>query len=87
MDLPKVIIQDNYNDYLNGKEVLATVISKNNRLQKGAHVMGFHNSIAVNTMVTVPREKQTHYIGVEGMVTNVDDSSTSDSKQVKVVKL
>lgn len=87
MDLLRVIIQDNYGDYLNGKEVEATVVSEDKPVEKGMHVMGFHNSIAVNTTFTVPREKQTHYIGVEGMITNVDTSRTNHSKQVKVIKL
>lgn len=89
MDLPKVIIRDNYTDYLNGKEVEATIISDEKPVEKGMHVMGFHNSIAVNTVFTVPKEKQSHYIGVEGMVTNINYGASTDtnSKQVKVVKL
>jgi hypothetical protein len=89
MDLPKVIIKDNYTDYLNGKEVEATVVSEKNAVEKGMHVMGFHNSIAVNTTVAVPKEKQSHYIGVEGMVTDIDFTSPADAHvaKVKVVKI
>ena len=87
MDLPKVVIKDNYSDYLNGKEVEATVVSEKKALQKGMHVMGFHNSIAVNTAFTVPKEKQSHYIGVEGMVTEIDASPSGTQPHVKVVKL
>ncbi|HTF29555.1 MAG TPA: hypothetical protein VK625_11970 [Flavitalea sp.] len=57
MNLPNVIVLDNYADYVNGKEVETTVVSDKN-LEKGMHVTGFHNSIAVNTALTVPREKQ-----------------------------
>jgi hypothetical protein len=89
MDLPKVIIKDNYADYLNGKEVEATVISAERPVEKGMHVMGFHNSIAVNTVFTVPREKQAQYIGVEGMVTVIHYGASPEtpSPRVKVVKL
>lgn len=88
MNLPKVIIKDNYADFLIGKEVEATVISTGQPIEKGMHVMGFHNSIAVNTAFTVPKEKQSHYIGVEGMVTNINyDTSDIKIPKVKVVKL
>jgi hypothetical protein len=89
MDLPKVIIKDSYADFLTGKEVEATLISQEQPIEKGTHVMGFHNSIAVNTAFTVPKEKQSHYIGVEGMVTNINYDGTSDKqpKKIKVVKL
>lgn len=87
MNLPKVIILDNYADYLNGKEVEATVVS-DRTLEKGMHVMGFHNSIAVNTTLIVPREKQSHYIGVEGMVTDISQTTSIDhAPQIKVVKV
>lgn len=89
MDLPKVIIDDNYTDFLNGKEVTATVVSDSS-LEKGMHVMGFHNSIAVNTGFSVPKGKQSHYIGVEGMVTGIADGTTAASNahpHVKVVKI
>lgn len=89
MELPKVIIKENYADFLNGKEVEATVVSEKSTVEKGMHVMGFHNSIAVNTGITVPKEKQAHYIGVEGMVTDVSYTASSDHHklQVKVVKV
>lgn len=85
MDLPKVIIKDNYADYLNGKEVEATVVSEE-PVAKGMHVMGFHNSIAVNTALPVPKEKQAHYIGVEGMVTAITSGDGADP-HVRIVKL
>lgn len=88
MDLPKVIINDNYTDFLNGEEVEATVVSEKQDLETGMHVMGFHNSIAVNTGFTVPREKQSHYIGVEGKVTAIDSSSPAHERpHVRVVKI
>jgi len=89
MDLPKVIIKENYADFLNGKEVEATVVSGNIPVEKGMHVMGFHNSIAVNTGVTVPKEKQSHYIGVEGMVTDINYPVVSGQQaaRVRIVKV
>jgi hypothetical protein len=89
MNLPKVIIKDNYTDYLNGKEVEATIVSNKQPVEKGMHVMGFHNSIAVNTGFTVPKEKQAHYIGVEGMVTDIDYNSSPDDNtpHIRIVKV
>ena len=88
MDLPKVVIKDNYSDFLSGKEVEATIVSGKQPVEKGMHVMGFHNSLAVRSGLSVPREKQSHYIGVEGMVTDINYSSSGDHQtQIKVVKL
>ena len=89
MNLPKVIINDNYTDYLNGKEVEATIVSDKQPVEKGMHVMGFHNSIAVNTGFTVPKEKQHHYIGVEGMVTEIEYNNSPGRKtpHIKIVKI
>lgn len=87
MDLPKVIIRENYTDFLNGKEVEATVVSNNLPVEKGMHVMGFHNSIAVNSGVSVPREKQSHYIGVEGRITATHLPGGEEPSRVKIVKV
>lgn len=86
MDLPKVIINDSYADFLNGKEVDATIVS-GKPVEKGMHVMGFHNSIAVNTGFAVPKAKQAHYIGVEGMVTETATTTDRGSAHVKIVKV
>lgn len=85
MDLPKVVINGNYTDFLNGKEVEATAVGSPTRLKKGMAVMGFHNSIAVNSNVSVPREKQSQYIGVEGLVTDAGDNAAKHPR-LKVVK-
>ena len=92
MNLPKVIIKESYADYLSGKEVEATVVSdknKNkNRVEKGMHVMGFHSSIDALPAFTAPREKRYHYIGVEGMVTEIYEAASDDhTPEVKVVKV
>ena len=87
MDLPKVIIRERYGDFLEGKEVEATVITKA-PLKKGMHVMGYHDSIGVNTAVTVPKDKQSHYIGVEGVVTATPAILPPDGREsrIKIVK-
>lgn len=87
MNLPKVIINDNYADYLSGKEVEATVVSERERIEKGMHVMGFHNSIAINTGVSVPREKQVHYIGVEGLITEIERNDHNQKPHVRIRKV
>ena len=88
MELPKVIIDDNYYDFLNGKEVKATFVSHKPAVEKGMHVMGFHNSIANNTGLPVPREKQSHYIGVEGVITEIEGLATDHQRpHVKVIKI
>lgn len=87
MELPKVIIKDSYADYLEGKEVEATLVSEKKRVEKGMHVMGFHNSIAVNTGVPVPKDKQSHYLGVEGRVTDIREPASGDYRDLRVVKV
>jgi len=87
MELPKVVIKDNYADFLDGKEVEATVVTGNEAVEKGMHVMGFHNSIAVNTGITVPKEKQSHYIGVEGRITDIRHPADPNALRIKVVKV
>lgn len=89
MDLPKVVIKENYSDFLNGKEVEATVVSHGLHVEKGMRVMGFHNSIAVNTGTAVPKDKQSHYIGVEGEVTEIHPSTSTGQpvSRIRVVKV
>lgn len=88
MNLPRVVITANYTDFLNGKEVDATLVSTAPALEKGMRVMGFHNSIAVNTDVAVPREKQSQYIGVEGMITEIEAGAPNQRHpKIKVIKI
>lgn len=92
MELPKVIIKDNYNEYLNGKEVTAALAGSSSApLQPGAHVIAFKDSIAAATDVPVPKQQQAHYIGVEGTVTEVEPLSrghaAADRQLVRVRKL
>ena len=87
MELPKVIIRGSYADYLDGKEVEATVASKAGDVKKGMHVMAFHNSIAVNTSVTVPKDRQPQYIGMEGLVADIANARQGAAKAMRVIKL
>ena len=68
----KVIIQDSYNDFLDGKEVRATLTdSKNPSVSTGERVMAFKHTIAAETDLTVPKSQQSHYIGIEGTITEI----------------
>ncbi|HEY0742032.1 MAG TPA: hypothetical protein VGD40_11250 [Chryseosolibacter sp.] len=88
MSLPKVVIKDNFNDYLNGKEVKATFISQTKeQAWPGEHVMAFKDAIASDTNVPVPKSQQSHFIGIEGTITEVvNDSGARNTQFVKVVK-
>lgn len=92
MELPKVIIKQNYTAYLNGNEVTASLVGSTSApLQPGAHVIAFKDSIAAASDVPVPKAQQAHYIGVEGTVTGIEPSPaghpTSERQIVRVRKL
>lgn len=92
MQMPKVVIKENYTAYLNGKEVTASLVGPVAApLQPGAHVMAFKDSIAAASDVPVPKAQQAHYIGVEGTVTGIEPSlaghPTSERQIVRVRKL
>jgi hypothetical protein len=72
---PSVIIRDNFNDFLDGKEVKATFIHPTkDAVWPGAHVLAFKHSIASENDVPVPRSQQSHYIGIEGTIIEVGGS-------------
>jgi hypothetical protein len=93
MELPKVVIKDNYDEYLNGSEVKAArVDSSPAPLQPGQHVLAFKDAIAAATDIPVPKRQQSHYIGIEGTVTQTepvaeDLSATTGRQFVRVRKL
>jgi hypothetical protein len=89
MSLPKVIIKDNFNDYLSGKEVKAAFISQTKeQAWPGEHVMAFKDAIASDTNVPVPKSQQSHFIGIEGTITEVvNDKSAKNTQFVRVVKV
>jgi hypothetical protein len=81
MEMPKVVIRDNYNDYLQGKEVVATFIEAAHKpVWPGERVMAFKDSIAAKSDVPVPKSEQSHYIGIEGTVTKVLSDKTVDTR-------
>jgi hypothetical protein len=81
MEMPKVVIRDNYNDYLQGKEVVATFIEAAHKaVWPGERVMAFKDSIAARSDVPVPKSEQSHYIGIEGTVTKVLSDKTTETR-------
>jgi hypothetical protein len=89
MNLPKVVIKDNFTDYLNGKEVKATFISQTKeQAWPGERVIAFKDAIAANTNVPVPKSQQSHFIGIEGAITEVvNDLKARNTQFVKIVKI
>ncbi len=88
MDEVRAAVRD-YADFLNGKEVRATVIGRPARnLTPGDTVVAFKHTLAAETGVTVPRAQQSHYIGVEATVTDViiDEVSSSQKPSLRVRK-
>jgi hypothetical protein len=89
--LPVITLKEDYIRYLQGDEVFITVDLDDN-IFEGDHVLVFKDSIPVNTSITVPREKQSAYIGVEGIVTKLVDRTyendgTEPKKQTLAVKI
>jgi hypothetical protein len=89
MNLPKVVIKDNFTDYLDGKEVKAAFISQTKeQAWPGEHVMAFKDAIAADTNVPVPKSQQSHFIGIEGTITEVmNDKAAKNTQFVRVIKL
>jgi hypothetical protein len=89
--IPVITLKEDYNRYLQGDEVLITVNLSDN-IFEGDHVLVYRDSIPVKTNIAVPREKQSEYIGVEGVVTKLIDrtyenESTDPKKQTLSVKI
>ena len=83
---PKVIIRDSYNDFLDGKEVRATLTGSKHTPITGERVMAFKHTIAAETDVTVPKSQQSHYIGIEGTITGIrDDVSVKGNSHHPVI--
>ena len=93
MELPKVVIKDNFNEYLSGKEVKAALADAASApLQPGEHVIAFKDSLAAVTDVPVPKQQQSHYIGIEGTVTHIEfvtdgPAALTDHQLLRVKKL
>ena len=90
MELRKVVIKDNFNDFLNGKEVEAALLPPlKNSISPGEHVLAFKDSIAATTNVSVPKEEMHRTIGVEGTVvsTSVKTNPSAEGVRVKIKKI
>ena len=88
MELPQVLIKNNYYDYLNGNEVEATVVlPENGRIQPGEHVLAYRDSLATLYDVPVPKEMQSRYIGIEGRVTQLGFRGTDKPQNGARVQL
>jgi hypothetical protein len=92
MSIPKVIIKQDFHDYLNGKEVEATFVAGTpEEVWPGEPVLAFQDSVAANSDMPVPTSQLSHVIGIEGTVTQVLHSKTAESAHldepvIKVVK-
>ena len=89
--LPIITLKKDYESYLKGNEILTTIDASDN-IFEGDHVMVYKDSIPVKTNIPVPREKQSEYIGVEGIVTKLinrvyDDEHIDPRKQTVAVKI
>lgn len=83
----KAFVLDDYFDFLQGIEVRAGIIGKHDHLPAtGEHVMVFKHSIAAETGVPVPRSQQSHYIGIEGLITAVESVNSTGRQPVLKVK-
>jgi len=73
MKLPKVIIKDDFENYLNGLEVDGKVKDKYaaEALAPGNRILAFKDAVASETSVAVPREKQSSAIGIEGKIMSI----------------
>jgi hypothetical protein len=72
MELREIIVED-FNNFINGNEVEATAELKDNKIiHPGERILAFKNSLAAETSIPVPREKQDHAMGIEARVTAVE---------------
>jgi|GEM_PF-5734315 len=63
----------NFNDYLAGREVEATIrLKADEQISEGQRVLAIKDTIAATTGVPVPAGKVDQVMGVEGTVTSVE---------------
>lgn len=88
MDLHHALIR-NFDDYLAGREVEATVRLKNNEtILPGEHIIATKDTIAATTDVPVPAGKIDQVMGIEGTVTEVEQRDPRKSgSRVQVVRV
>ena len=87
MELHQVLIK-NFDEFLSGKEVEATAQFKDSAvIAPGERVLAFKDSIAATSSVAVPRNRQDHSIGIEGMVTAVSSRDAMKSGKRLLLKV
>jgi hypothetical protein len=84
METPKVIIKDNFSDFLEGKVVNAQP-ANNAVLHEGEKVIAVKDSIAGITSVPVPPNEIHRAMGIDAVV--VGASSTDQKKSATVPNL
>lgn len=90
MSLYKVIIKQDFHDYLDGKEVEATFVSrKPEQVWPGEHVLAFKDTAAATSDIPRPTADFSTAIGIEGTVTQVYHSKTAESSEIEtpVIKI
>lgn len=78
---------NSYHQYLEGNEVRceAGLVSEK-ELQIGDHILVFQDTTAAHTTASVPRrEMQSNYIGVEGIITDIQ--LRGDVEEVSIKKI
>jgi hypothetical protein len=91
MELHHALIR-NFNDYLAGREVEATIqLKANEQLIPGERVLAVKDTIAATTDLAVPAGKIDQVMGIEGMITSIEMRepvrSGSRTQIVRVKKL
>jgi hypothetical protein len=91
MDMHQALIK-NFNDYLAGTEVEAAIrLKENETVSPGDHVLVMKDNIAAATDIPVPRQQQSSAIGVEGTITEIQNTppggAGSRIQKIRVVKL
>jgi hypothetical protein len=84
METPKVVIKDNFSDFLEGKVVDAQPV-KGIELHEGEKVIAVKDSIAGTTNLTVPPNEIHRAIGIDAVVISV--SPTDQKKSATVPNL
>lgn len=84
MNLKSIYLNKVYNAYLEGAEVESTYNAVNEKVEPGQHILAFRDTPAANVFITVPADKESESIGVEGIITQVNritDLKSGDTVQ------
>lgn len=74
------ILPEDFQQFVNGSEVNCT-ISNEKSIQPGEEVLVYKDSVAAITDAATPtREKQDDYLGLEGIVTSVQQAPPETTK-------